>query len=67
MTILDPEKTGESMTEDTAGGVSRFAVMAGLAINLAGVIPASAAQQPGNAELSPAEHFAQTWGDCVDE
>lgn len=66
MTVLDPIKPGELQQEGAAaGGMSKFAVMAGLAINLAGAMPAAAGA--GETELSPAEHFAQTWGDCVDE
>lgn len=59
---------GETSVEaDSATGVGKFAVMAGLAINLAGVVSPVKTQgiQPG--ELNATERFVQVWGDCVDE
>ena len=70
MGILDPIESGSQAQEEStaAGGVSRFAVMAGLAINLAGMMPSSAqAQENQPADLNATERFVQIWGDCIDE
>lgn len=64
---LDQITAGENTGDDspTAGSVGKFAVLAGLAINLASAIPHPPAIQQSN--LMDAELLAQVWGDCVDE
>jgi hypothetical protein len=63
---LDQMVPVEKPEEDNvpASGVGKLAVLAGLAINLAGMaqpVDSAAAQKLA------AERFVQIWGDCVDE
>lgn len=64
---LDQIKVDENAEDAglTTGGMGKFAVLAGLAINLASVIPHPPAIQ--RSDLMEAELLAQVWGDCVDE
>ena len=65
---MDSVVAGETSVEaDRATGVSKLAVMAGLAINLAGVVSPVEMQGIPPGELNATERFVQVWGDCIDE